>query len=54
MSSGALQRSTLGWKVNREEHEAAPDEFVKWVWAGGRKLEGLIRRRSAEAEIYQA
>lgn len=53
LGAGALQRSTLRWKVNREEHAAAPAEFVKWVWAGGRKLEGLIRRREAEAGLYQ-
>lgn len=53
LGAGALQRSTLRWKVNREEHEAAPAEFVKWVWAGGRKLEGLIRRREAEAALYR-
>jgi len=54
LGSGALQRSTLRWKVNREEHEAAPAEFMKWVWAGGRKLKGLIRRREAEATLYSA
>lgn len=52
LGSGALQRSTLRWKVNREEHAAAPAEFMKWVWAGGRKLEGLIRRREDEANVY--
>ena len=54
LGAGALQRSTLRWKVNREEHAAAPAEFMKWVWAGGRKLEGLIKRREAEAVIYTA
>lgn len=54
LGSGALQRSTLRWKVNREEHAAAPAEFIKWVWAGGKKPEGLIKRREAEAELYQA
>jgi len=52
LGSGALQRSTLRWKVNREEHADAPAEFIKWVCAGGRKLEGLIKRREAEAELY--
>jgi lysozyme len=52
LGSGALQRSTLRWKVNREEHAAAPAEFMKWVWAGGRKLEGLIKRRESEALTY--
>ncbi len=49
---GALQRSTLRRKVNREEHADAPAEFRRWVWAGGRRLKGLVRRREAEAELY--
>lgn len=53
LGSGALQRSTLRRKVNREEHEDVPAEFMRWVWAGGRKLKGLVRRREAEAGLYQ-
>ena len=52
LGAGALQRSTLRRKVNREEHAAVPAEFRRWVWAGGRKLKGLIRRRQAEAVLY--
>jgi len=52
LGSGALQRSTLRRRVNREEHEAAPAEFRRWVWAGGRRLKGLMRRREAEAQLY--
>ena len=52
LGSGALQCSTLRRKVNREEHGAVPAEFGRWVWAGGRKLEGLVRRREAEAVHY--
>lgn len=52
LGSGALQRSTLRQKVNREEHIDVPDEFRKWVYAGGRKLKGLVRRREAEALLY--
>jgi len=53
LGGGALQRSTLRCKVNREEHAEVPHEFMRWVWAGGRPLRGLIRRREAEAELYQ-
>jgi lysozyme len=53
LGGGALQRSTLRRKVNREEHTDVPVEFMKWVWAGGKKLKGLIRRRSAESLLYQ-
>jgi lysozyme len=52
LGGGALQRSTLRRKVNREEHTLVPAEFHRWVWAGGRKLRGLKRRREAEARIY--
>lgn len=51
LGGGALQRSTLRRKVNREEHAAAPAEFRRWVFAGGRKLKGLVRRRNAEAAL---
>ena len=54
LGGGALQRSTLRRNVNREEHDAVPHEFRRWVWAGGRKLKGLIRRREAEAGLYAA
>ena len=52
LGPGALQRSTLRGKVNREEHGAVPAEFRRWVWAGGRKLKGLMRRREAESALY--
>lgn len=54
LGSGALQRSTLRRKVNREEHDDVPQEFIKWIWAGGRKVNGLLRRRAAEARLYDA
>jgi len=54
LGGGSLQRSALRSRVNRED--AAADvamEFMRWVWAGGRKLNGLIRRRRAEADLYR-
>ena len=52
LGGGALQRSTLRRKINREEHAEVPEQFMRWVWAGGRKLKGLVRRRAAEAKTY--
>ncbi len=52
LGAGSLQRSTLRRKINREEYEAVQAEFRRWVWAGGRKLPGLIRRRAAEAVLF--
>ena len=54
LGSGALQRSSLRRKVNAQAHEHVPREFRRWVWAGGRKLRGLIRRREAEVQRYFA
>lgn len=52
LGAGALQRSTLRRKVNRGEHQAVPAELMKWVWAAGKKLPGLVRRRQAEGVAY--
>ena len=52
LGTGALQRSTLRRKLNRQEFEAAAGEFRRWVWAGGRKLKGLIKRREAEKALF--
>ena len=54
LGSGALQRSTLRRVINRGHHHDVPRQLKRWVWAGGRKLTGLIRRREAEALLYQS
>lgn len=53
LGGGALQSSTLRRKINREEHAEAPEQFLRWVFAGRRKLKGLVSRRQAEADLYQ-
>jgi lysozyme len=53
VGAGALQRSTLRHKINRGEHEDVPAELIKWVYAGGRKIPGLIKRRILEGELYR-
>lgn len=52
LGAGALQRSTLRLKANRGEHESVPAELMKWVWAAGKRMPGLVRRRKAEALTY--
>ena len=54
LGGGSLQRSTLRQKVNRQEDDEVPDEFMKWVRCKGRILPGLVRRRRAEAAFYAA
>jgi lysozyme len=52
LGAGALQRSTLRRKVNRQAHSEVPEQFMRWVWAGGRRLPGLVNRRTSEASYY--
>ena len=48
-----LGKSTLLKKVQANpQDKTIKDEFLKWVNASGRKLEGLVRRRNEEAEMY--
>jgi lysozyme len=54
LGAGALQRSTLRRKINAGLHEEIPTELMRWVYAGGKKLAGLVRRRQAEANLYMA
>lgn len=52
LGAGALQRSTLRQLVNLEAHDEVPEEFLRWIYAAGRPLRGLVRRRGAEARMY--
>lgn len=47
-----FQRSTLRQKINRAEHALVPRELMKWVYAAGVKLPGLVKRRMEEANLY--
>lgn len=53
LGAAALQRSTLRMKLNRgEPKEEVAAEFLRWVYAGGRRLKGLVRRRVAEMALF--
>lgn len=50
---GNLQKSTLLKKVNANPNDKTiRDEFLKWNRAGGKVLNGLVKRRLAESELY--
>lgn len=52
VGEGALAKSTLLKKLNAGNHGAVPAELMKWVNAGGKKLQGLVNRRAAEAGLW--
>lgn len=48
----AFSKSTLLRKLNAGDYEGAADEFPKWVYAKGKKLNGLIIRRAKERSLF--
>lgn len=48
---GAFERSTLLKKLKAGDRVGACNELTKWVYAGGRKLNGLVARRNAEKKM---
>lgn len=52
LGTAALHQSTLLAKLNAGDYQGAADEFLRWVYAGGRKLSGLERRRKAERDLF--
>ena len=52
LGAAALARSTLRKRLNEGDFKAAASEFPRWVYAGGKVLDGLVKRRFAEAELF--
>jgi lysozyme len=50
---GALFGSTLLKKHRAGDFEGAAQEFKRGVYAGGRKMNGLVRRRRSEEIVYR-
>lgn len=51
---GAFSKSTLLRLLNQGDYNGAKNEFRRWVHAGGRRLQGLVRRRDREAQLFTA
>lgn len=52
VGGGAFSESTLLKKLNKGDYEGASEEFERWVYGGGVRLKGLVRRRKAEKELF--
>lgn len=52
LGQGTLSHSTLLQLLNAGDHSAAAPEFLKWVHAGGKVLDGLVKRRQAEHDLF--
>lgn len=48
-----LKSSTLLKKLNNKDYVGASEEFPKWNKAGGKVLNGLVRRRAEEKKLFE-
>ena len=51
---GALANSTLLRLLNAGDYKGAAGQFGRWVYAGGKILQGLVNRRKAETLLFIA
>ena len=49
-----LIQSTLLKKLNAGDYNGAAAEFDKWVFAGKVKLNGLVKRRAKERQLFES
>lgn len=52
LGAGALQRSTLRRNILRGDLPRATEQFMAWVYAGGKRSKGLVLRRQAEKALF--
>ena len=53
LGAGNLNSSTMLKKLNNQEYDEVVTQMKRWNKANGKVLEGLIRRREAEALLYE-
>jgi len=52
LGGGNLSSSTLLKVLNDGDYAGVPAQMMRWNKAGGKVLEGLTRRRQAEADLF--
>ena len=53
LGSGNLSSSTLLRVLNEGKYEDVPEQILRWNKAGGKVLDGLVRRRTAESLLFE-
>lgn len=49
---GAFGQSTLLKVLNQGKYDEVPAQLRRWIYSGGKKIDGLINRREAEIELW--
>jgi lysozyme len=52
IGTGAFSKSTLVKKLNTGDIRGAADQFDVWVNAGGKRMQGLVNRRTKEKTLF--
>jgi len=53
IGAGAFARSSVVSYLNAKKYPEAEQAFMKWVTAGGKTLDVLVKRRSKEAALFR-
>lgn len=51
VGEGNFRNSSLLRKLNAGDKVGACNEMTRWVYAGGKKLNGIVKRREAEKQL---
>lgn len=51
LGGGNFCKSSLLARLNRGDKKGACEEMSKWIYAGGKKTQGLVNRRAAERNV---
>lgn len=54
LGEGQVSRSTLLRLLNDKDYRGASSEFDRWVYVNKTKLDGLVRRRKDERELFDS
>ncbi len=52
VGTGNFGSSTLLKKLNKGQYDAVPAELMKWVHSKGKRMAGLVNRRSQESALW--
>ena len=53
LGAKSLEQSTLLRLLNAGDYKGAAAQFDRWVYASGKKLSGLVKRRAAERALFE-
>lgn len=54
LRNGTPVHSTMLVKLNAGDYAGAAAEFPKWVYGGGKVLDGLVTRRAMERSLFES